>query len=271
MARKLTHIWAKIKNIFNKLDRALVSTLTITSLIIMISCTFILISLTATQISSAPNPESIFTKVSNLVLSSLAIPTSEITAEKYRSLASTITGVIAVLVTLWFAVVTTVKHMYGKIEQKRRSPIKEKPVYRDGEDDLDIMHEYYRGASNVIVFSGDFSWISSSQKLKKEISRLSEEKKISFISYKSEKNVEKSITDKEMYRKIKDLMQFDSKFKIKCSLVQGIQSSAFLYKVDETSVGGNKKICIISGTGDARYLLSALSSLCEPHTSKLGI
>lgn len=60
---------------------------------------------------------------------------------------------------------------------KRRSPIKEKPVYRDGEDDLDIMHEYYRGASNVIVFSGDFSWISSSQKLKKEISRLSEEKK----------------------------------------------------------------------------------------------
>ena len=253
-----------IKYFLFRLERFFVSITTITAIIAMFACTIILISFTATQMNTEIGVGSIYKDISNWTLNTAGISVADLNNQQYRSLLVSFTGSIAVLVTLWFSIITTIKYIYNRSELKRHSLIKKERIYQDGTDDLNVMLRFYKKADKVTVFSGDFSWINANTKLKSVILRLASEKKISLVSYKSRDDVIKAINDTEIFETLEPRFIFDNEMKIKCSLVNTNQSSAFLYKVDKLVEGGGLNVCIISSRDDANYLLETLASFCIP-------
>lgn len=229
---------------------------------LMFGVTAILVSALFVQISFllGIEPYSIFSSISEWLLSTFGIARDELSQQQYLSSLSVLTGAFAVLVTLWFSLTTAVNFIKYKRKLEKRSIIRKRLVIQDGTDDLKIMHEYYKKADFVVVFSGDFSWLNQNQKLWESIRRLASARKISLVSYKDESHVEDMAGD--AYRELKPFFHFAPQKKLKCSLVKINQNLYFLYKVDETIDGSNINICVLTSRAEANYLLETLSNLC---------
>lgn len=264
MKNRLNTVWRRFRLLLHNADRLLISIFTISAIFAMITATVVLVAFTETQISISLGNPSILKSVTDAVLDLLGVNYNGLSTDKYLSLLSSATGSVAVLVTLWFSVVTTVKYYNHRLEVERRSLVQMIPVYEDGKEDLDVMLKFYRKAEHVTVYSGDFSWISLNKDLKNEIIRLVSEKKISLVSYKSEAIVKQAIQDDNLYEKLRIMFSFDSHVDKKCSLVQSGSRKMFLYKVDRELEGGNKSVCILFGKGEGEYLVESISSLSKP-------
>lgn len=264
MKKNFYYFLGFVKSFFSYFDRFIFNSFSLLSIIAMFLCTIVLITFTITQITTSMGTTVIFKDTTDWILTLLGFDIDNLTNNKYVSILGMISSVVAVLVTLWFSVITTIKYFRQKHELRKKSLIKKEYIHEDGKDDLEVMYNYYKKADEVIVFSGDFSWLDKHEKLKEIILLLVYERKITFVSYKSEEFVERSISNIKLYEEIKCRFKFDSDLKIKCSLVKANQGIVFLSKVDNTIEGGDKNIFVISGRNDGRDLLNTISAFCNP-------
>lgn len=235
------------------------------AILVLIFLTVFLISLTIGQFENLGSTGDLSAKINTAVLSKFGIERSTSGEDEYRKLLSALIGTVAVLVTLWFALLTYLKHKHTQTLLRRNALIQNMPVLTDGVDDLNYMYKYFRQASSVTVFAGDFSWIKDHDDLYSEVTRLANEEKISLVSSKSRRLVKSAIDDDILFNKLNKHFTYESGYNLKCSLVQNNTGSAFLYKVDNKSWGsGGKSVCIIHDKGDAAYLLESICKLCNP-------
>jgi hypothetical protein len=234
------------------------------SMLMMFFTTYILVTFTFTQVALSVGSSTSFKKQTDFFLSLINIETNNLNPTQYTALLAAVIGAVAVLVTLWFSVASLISYLKHRNELSKKALIQKEMVYTDGEEDLKVMLRYYKNANSVIVFSGDFSWISKNNELLRVIQRLSSESKISFVSYKSA-NVVESAIGSTLYNEFHQRFRFDQDTQLKCSLVKINHSKVFIYKVDREVEGGDKNVCIIPGKDDARYLLETLESLCKQY------
>lgn len=248
-----------IKTSVDKFDNAL----SIIAIALMFAFTFSLISLSLAQISTEIGSPSYFKAPSDWLLQSVGIDTTKITETKYTSLLGTITSVIAVVVTLYFSILTTLSHIKTKIKINRESIIKKYDTPNDGTDDLLIMLRYYKKAEHLTIFAGDYDWLEKNTELKTTILSLAARNKLKLVSHKTETSVESSMQP-ITFSSLKKHFTFDSKFNKKCSVIKASQENVLLYKFDTSiRVGGAKQIYVIHEVDDTKYLLKVIEKFAE--------
>jgi len=252
----------------HQLDRGIIFSFHIMAISFLSISTILLITLTVSQFDGTGIVNQLSHKISFFFIGMTGIDPTVLKVDEYKKILSALVGSIAVSVTLWFAIVTVVNHTHTKSILRRQALIETRPVYTDGVEDLNYMHEYFQNASSVTVFSGDFSWLGVHQELQKEVKRLALEEKIHLISSKPMRLVKQAIGDDNIFNSLKGSFKFDSGIDLKCSLVHNNSNSAFLYKVDRSYEKGSKSVCIINGHGDANYLLGTLQKLFSFYGSK---
>lgn len=253
--------WAKFQA--QKLDRITIFIFHILAIGFLILATTLLMSLAVDQFDHKSTAGTLSRTINQTLLELFGIDHSNFGKQEYQQVLSTIMAAVTVLVTLWFAVVTFIKHIHNKSVLRREGYIETNPVYQTGKEDLACMLKYFRSASEVTVFSGDFSWIKDNVELRNQVIRLADEEKISFISSKSKSRVKSAISNDSVFDSLAHLFHFNSGIEVKCSIVSNNSNSVLLYKVDDSYKHGDVKVCVASGKGDAYYLLKAIRAFCD--------
>ena len=229
--------------------------------------TFLLISLSACQIASLSSqaPPAVFQRFAQAFVLVLGVDIRSIPAAQAGSLFAPLQNAILVIVSTWFALLPVLVLAKWRMRARRREVVRAMPV-RDGNgDDLEIMRRYYKGAEEIIVFSGDFSWITESDPLQAEIRRLAKSEKIKLISYKTAAQVESAMGNPPLFGELKACFAFQSPARVKCSLVSYTGGRVFLYRLSQPGVeGGEPKVCVLREAENTRPLLEALRVLCQP-------
>lgn len=147
--------------------------------------------------------------------------------------------------------------------QKKARNIRSYRITNDGEEDLKLMYQNFRGAEEVTVHSGDYSWISTNEDLREVMLLLAGENKLTLISYKSDKEVQQGLHNLEIYQKLQPCLRYNPGVRIKCSLVKRPGDiNVFLYRCETTEEGKNtNRIFELIDRYETRYLLSVLDKL----------
>jgi len=199
------------------------------------------------------------------ILNFIGSNVTSLSPTQYNAVLSSASGVIVLLVTLWFAAFSTYSLGKYRRDLKRRAIVQAEPVYRDGVDDLKIMLKYYRLAGYVAVFAGNFDWLTKNPELKDQIIRLANEEKIHLFSYKNRETVKDGINNEGIFKLLesKRLIHFDNTKRIKCSMIEMQGNRVFLYKSEQKIFGGENYVCIVQGINEGRYLLQMITNLLE--------
>ena len=255
----------RMKLFYFNFERPLMLILSVSAITIMLLATIVLVSFTETQLSITAGGQGHMKALPDRLLNMAHIDPVSLTKEQYLAFLNSGTGVVAVLVTLWFSIVTVVRSRLYKIALKESALVTKYPVYTDGEDDIKVMLDFYRQAEEVVVFAGDFDWIDKNSSLKHEVIRMANSNKITLVSYKNEEDVRRGFDDIDLFNKLRDLFHFDSDIRSKCSLIRKRNAiSSFLYKA-ETDRKGRKYVCAVYGDGDSRPLLDSIASLSSKY------
>lgn len=165
-----------------------------------------------------------------------------------------------------------IRDQYKQVKRQieEANPIRTYPVNTD-EDDIEVMLQYYKGAEEVVVFAGDFSWIKDNPGMYEIVSELLKRNKIKLVSSKTEEEVCRSFSnDMPMFENLKKSMKFNNPERLKCSLVTHPgHEQAFLYKVTSFSESSshNKAVCVVTPKDEAKALCSMLSLLTKQASS----
>jgi len=141
------------------------------------------------------------------------------------------------------------------------APIEKKSVGMEEGPDLKVMLDFYKIADKVIVLSGGFSWLPKNEELKSVILKLSEEKKISLVSYRAEEDVKKQVVQEDLFENLKENFIFNSgKRGAKCSLVETKNELVFLYR-DGNPHTKKGYVCIVRDESEGKSLLRTIHDL----------
>ena len=229
-------------------------------LILLIASTVVLLSLASAQVSGQAGIQPL--RPARAISDAfIRIIIGDVPGQQYATALASLLNVFIAIVSIMFAVVFPVWAIYKQTTSKSLRIYR---IFEDGVDDLKVMLKYYRGAENVTVFSGDFDWVSKNPEVRKEISRLSREGKISLISYKSDQEVQTAFGDDDFFQELRSCFQFNSGREAKCSYVKHTGTSVFLYKFKKRD-GGEMRPTVgaIHDSEDTRYLLQVLENLCH--------
>ena len=146
----------------------------------------------------------------------------------YIAFVSATLSTVTMIVMLGFVVVPIMAHLKQRRDLARASPIDVFPIHEQGKDDLREMFRYFRNASTVIIFSGDFSWVLEHRDLQKLLTSLAQKGDLRLVSYRSETEISKgwqkvadqqSVTDWEaVLTSLRESFRFHQK-KFKFSLI----------------------------------------------------
>lgn len=129
------------------------------------------------------------------VLQLFQIDPEELTDDAYaRVIATALSGFLA-LIALWYSVVPVLAYFKHRAALEKASVVEIHPVRPGSKDDLQTMYNYYRKATYITVFSGDFDWILKHTELRNLIVRLAGQQKILLVSYKQQGEIEQGWKD----------------------------------------------------------------------------
>jgi len=124
----------------------------------------------------------------------------------------------------------------------KRSPndlLRRKRIYRGTMLDLDVMCREMRNASNVLIYSGDFSFISRHSRLSEILYNLAGRGNLTLISYKDEDTVLRAARASTQHIEMIDQLvtagkiRFEAPERAKYSLVTRPGGQAFLFRYEE--------------------------------------
>lgn len=227
------------------------------------SVVLIILALDQISVTTKAAAPSMVTSATDRVLSLFVAGEVPKAQDKARAdLSGIIISATGAIITAVFAMIAWLVSKAESNSRARRSVIALTPVYnKDGLDDIELMVKEYRGASSVVVFGGDFSWMREAHKTQREIAeirslvtQLAKEKKIKLISYKDEASVKNSI-GQAMLAELSGLMQYNSRLDgLRASFVNNPFGRVLIYKVHADH--DDMHICRITDrTPDGKELL----------------
>ena len=235
--------------------------------IMLILITIVTISLSATYVALVSNltPSPFHKNIADLVLRFLLPLDLSTTTEVYISSLSFILNSLFVIITLFFSIVPLLSIYKYRHDINKKQNIRTHIIHQVGVDDLNLLKKYYQGAEDVIVYSGDFSWLAADTMMINIIKRLASESKLHLVSYKEMDKVRKGVNNEELFTTILNCLTFDSKKKFKCSFIRRRGTSVFLYRYD-TIINGTYlgQVYELVDTNITRYLLDILDNLMYP-------
>lgn len=166
------------------------------------------------------------------------------------------------LVALW--------HSYRRDE--RRS-IRTRTLNYRGHD-LDMMDRAYEGADNLVVFSGDFSFLREHNDLCAKIANLAKARKIMMISSKVREDVYSQLASEAHTKALleqaeaQEVIRYDVPLEIKFSLISHRGRKQILYKYRAPGFGEDEMMCILTETEQSRYLVDVLDKIVAYVRSK---
>jgi hypothetical protein len=180
----------------------------------------------------------------------------------------TLISAIGAIVTGVFALVAWLIARVQQNVQSRHSLITTLPVYDlSGIDDIIVMINEYKHATSVVVFGGDFSWMSGdvdvyTQKteIRKQVLEFAAKNKIRLHSYKTEEAVSKSI-GKIMMDSIRSKISYNTNLDgLRASFITSPYGKVLIYKVHTDR--NEMHICRVSDrTKDGKELLDQFELL----------
>lgn len=237
----------------------------IISALLLLAFTTITISITVTNIflSSGKQPPGFFDWITTTSISCLGINKLDLPGDSYKSYVITIKDVSIALLSLWLAFIPLFAIWKKRVELAKKSSFIVRPIHTDGEDDYKILIQYLKNAENVVLFSGNFSWLTKHQFFHQRVRELHNEGKIKLISYRTREEVINAIRDTAVVDELGNSFIFESRCKIKASFIRTLNKYVFLYKNTE-----EKKVVILRETEDSRYILKAINEFVQHISSE---
>jgi len=141
--------------------------------------------------------------------------------------------------------------------------------------DLKVMNEYMKGAKNVVVFSGDFDFLSESPDLLSTFHSLTNLGRLTFVSDRERLVVRRGVSNCSEAVALLDALErdnrmtYDSDLRIHCSFVSRADENVIL-NYYTTIEHGQKvmKICAVRGQGRALEITRAVSELIRSWTDR---
>lgn len=260
---KSYEVWRDRINI-NKHADSLLSLVNVMSLVVLGIFIVIALILTWAQISMIIHQTPIKEPLIVYIFKIVGYDVVSLPPTQYSAILSTTSSTVALVVAICFAVFSAINLVKHRKDVKKQAIIQTKRVYVDGVDDLKIMLDYYKLAEKVVVYAGDFDWLTKNKDLKNEISRLAKEEKIDLFSHRDENTIKNSIDDDEIFNLLIPRFHFDYDKRIKCSIVETKGNQVFLYKSEQKIVGRENNVCIIQGINEGQYLLQIIINLLGP-------
>lgn len=178
--------------------------------------------------------------------------------ELFMSMNNATLGFCSIMLTIFSAF----SFYYNK--RKKRPDLVEHPIAGEA-DALQILYKYYARAEYVIVFSGDFSFLSKAGQLNNRVLELVESKKILMVSFNDQATVESAIAVNDSGRNIVQnanfhyVMKYNSKVDKKFSVLRvgGRQYLLYRYTTDDD----RNFIYVIKDINESRYSIDIISAL----------
>lgn len=263
MHYKARRIGRACKRFWRRVNESLANVLIITSIVVVILLVISTLGLVTTQITlqTDQQPPALWANATDFTFKILGIDPSD-NRNAHLEAISIVLNAGIYLISLFLAILPVVTYMRYRTKIKNERSIRTWKVKR-GEGDIEEMLKAYRGASNVTVFSGDFSWLSrsnpSKERLLEEICNLAEVNKIDLISHKSESTVQQKVGN-GIYNELCDSFLFAEDLNLKCSLVEYDEyNSKFLYL--NPGVQGDPNFVIVRSSDRSRRLMGALKKM----------
>ncbi|HYO66465.1 MAG TPA: hypothetical protein VEU33_10310, partial [Archangium sp.] len=109
-------------------------------------------------------------------------------AASYAAIVSYLASVAPVAVSIVFTVWPVTTFYRQRRLRREQQSLNFVPVRELGKDDLDVMWRYYRQAEEIIVFSGDFSWLATENSdMTRKLRQLGH--RVTYVSSKTEEEV----------------------------------------------------------------------------------
>jgi hypothetical protein len=260
-------IRARISRAWRSIFDRILGFLAVVIVLLAIASSIVLFSLVAVHVSDLLDVQTPATwrSIADSVLFVLRVNPSD-EAEYHRTISISLNATL-IIVSVLSAVVPFYNMFLYRRRLRRKQSLKIYPVYTDGVDDIQVMHRYYQRAEQILVFSGDFSWLRSDELIREELLR--DVSRVSFVSYKGEDAVRDALGN-DLLDQVRDRFRFDCPTQMKCSLVKYGSEKVFLYKVFHPSRGKvDASVVVLLPTKDSRYLVDALDTLSK-HVSELA-
>jgi hypothetical protein len=152
---------------------------------------------------------------------------------------------------------------------KGRAPFDSIPVVRENQEE-EILADCFRNAEKVIIISGDFSFLSTNQKLCDIFIDLSKRRRLQMLSYKAMEDVKPvlntSIRAQTLFRNATSLGQFyfNCPVQAKSSFVSYGHKSLVLYRYKSDDGSNNSfRMGFLKHHPDSDYLLYSLGKIFE--------
>lgn len=185
-------------------------------------------------------PNAAFTWLPDLVL--WCFGTDSVSLAKGGHYAALVTDMIAICAFI-FAVLPIIQAAIYTVRLKRK--LREEfgfefvPVKKAGVDDLKEMLKRYKGADELIIFSGGFDWIGINEELKNLLLDFARGGKLKLISFRGHEKVQAAFQEKGYEALFGELVKSlgNNKFKfnsgldgVKCSVIKILGEHRFLFR-----------------------------------------
>jgi hypothetical protein len=175
-------------------------------------------------------------------------------------------GILGAFVTSFFSLGLAISTWYFRRQIKKSATIQTTRIFRIGVDDIQLMMDEYALGARIIVFGGDFSWMSR-EPTRSKIVEMIHSNRIEFISYKSSEKI-KSALGRELFYEVSPKLSCEVALDgLKASLIYDSDGSlaTYMYQTKEDE-GGKVLVCKIKGKKpDGRRLLSQIHRLVKDY------
>ncbi len=262
---------------YNKLRGPIFTTGSVLAFLVLIFSTYVLISVTYTQLKLADEPH--YTNVSpndsdghkldsvgyeDPVLKFIGFRKKVKERDRYERQMTIIKDSAIFLVTIFTLVLTFYSARKARKEISESHGIQMIDIVNPG-DEIKILLKHYKGAHKVTVFSGDFSWINENDEMTTIITTLSDHDKLLLISSQKQEVLSKTIGPPLLPQLLsKKQLSFDNHNDLRCSWIKHIRGYTLIYKTGEIDAEGglqHEKLCVVIEKEDTKYLLDVMNSL----------
>ena len=193
------------------------------------------------------------------IISSNSI-SNELIYKNYSTVKSKIEFILNISVALsglLLSVVTCIAYLRRNVAINRKSCITKKEIFETGIDDINIMCNYYTGASFVVVYSHSFEWLNRNDKIRNILIELSKKNKLKLYTDDDINTVKNRL--RSSCNELCDCFR-QSKISLRCSYVERNNAKYLLYRQEEEN---HTYVITVQENKESKYLLEVISRLVK--------
>lgn len=260
MSKRFAAFRIALKRYGLMLQHRLTGLLEAVSFIATLCVGFIVLSLMKTQVTmqSGNAPNDIFKVVSDCVVGFMSGNVETLGTNQYLQTLTPLLQGATFIATVFFIAVPYISVSRRLRRRRKMESLKVVRLTGRGQD-IEIMSRHFRNAEEIIINSGDFSWILENSNMRDLVVDMANRHKLKLISYRSRDEVKESLGD-QLFNRLESSLSYAPERNIKCAVISHTTEKTFLYKVVTYN---EERMCILRSDRNSQYLLEALHKMCS--------